>query len=125
MILFARLTTADKTEVVETPFSTGELIEQSTVSNMPKSLSLPDVDWPVPGTVIQMGVYSKLTGAESQQTDLNQLGFTPYIEKKLENDKVLYAVLLGPFTEYADTQVVKQKLGDNNLTFFERPDSRY
>ncbi|MBL4681386.1 MAG: protein phosphatase 2C domain-containing protein [Pseudomonadales bacterium] len=125
MFLFARLTTADKTEAVETPFSTGELIEQNTVSSMPTSLPLPNVNWPVPGTVIQMGVYSKLVGAESQQTELNQLGFSPYVEKKLENGSVLYAVLLGPFTEHSDTQAVKRKLEVSKLAFFERPDSRY
>lgn len=125
MVLFARLTTADKTEVVETPFSTGELVEQNMVSNMPESLSLPDIDWPVPGTVIQMGIYSKLPGAEIQQLELNQLGFKPYIEKKFESDKVLYAVLLGPFTEYSDHQLTKAKLVAHDLVYFERPDAQY
>jgi len=125
VVLFAKLTTADKTDVVETPFSTGELIEQNRVSNMPQSSSLPDLAWPVPGTVIQMGIFSKLAGAESQQTELNQLGFTPYIEKKIENNDVLYAVLLGPFAEYSNARTVKQKLKTKNLAFFERPDSRY
>jgi serine/threonine protein phosphatase PrpC/cell division protein FtsN len=125
MILFARLTTADKPGVIETPFSTGELIEQAAVSNMPKSISMPDVNWPVQGTVIQVGIYTKLVGAETQQSELNQLGFAPYIEKKIEGNGILYAVLLGPYVQDSHSADAKNQLKLHNLQYFERPDSRY
>ncbi|MFT5208806.1 MAG: serine/threonine protein phosphatase PrpC [Flavobacterium sp.] len=125
MILFARLTTADKPGVVETPFSTGELIEQTTVSSMPQTLSTPNVSWPVSGTVIQMGIFAKLTGAEFQQNKLNALGFSPYIEKKLDANNVLYALLLGPYVQGSQLLEIKDKLKSQKFDYFERPDSRY
>jgi cell division protein FtsN len=125
MFLFAKLTTADKSSVVETPFSTGELIEQTAVSSMPQTISTPNVSWPASGTVIQMGVFMKLAGAEFQQNELNKLGFFPYIEKKLEANIILYSVLLGPYVQDSQILKVKDKLKSQKLGFFERADSRY
>jgi len=125
MILFARLTTADKPATIETPFTTGELIEQSTVSSMPQSMPMPNINWPTPGTVIQMGLFTKLTGAESQQSTLNKLGFSTHIEKKLESETIFYTVLLGPFREDEKRREALIELKKHNLAYFERPDSRY
>ena len=125
MVLFAKLTTADKSIVVETPFSTGELIEQTAVSSMPQTISTPNISWPAPGTVIQMGVFTKLAGAEFQQNELNKLGFSPYIEKKLEANITLYSLLLGPYVQDSQILKIKDKLKSHKLGFFERPDSRY
>ncbi|MFT6751341.1 MAG: cell division protein FtsN, partial [Candidatus Azotimanducaceae bacterium] len=76
-------------------------------------------------TVIQMGIFAKLTGAEFQQNKLNALGFSPYIEKKLDANNVLYAVLLGPYVQGSQLLEIKDKLKSQKFDYFERPDSRY
>ena len=79
--------------------------------------NFPDTIFPTVGAKLQLGVFSKLQGAESQQIKLSSLGLTPHIEKRLDVTGTLYAVVLGPLDE-ADHRQVLRKLKTNDLSYF-------
>ena len=124
VILFARLTTAEKKTV--TPFTTAGLVQLQTTSNIPMALNdLPTINLAQPGTVIQLGIFSRLQGAESRQFDLGKIGLIPQIEKKIIDDSIMYAVLLGPFrdaTRHAETIAL---LEAQKFQYFSRPAFHY
>jgi protein phosphatase len=80
----------------------------------------PPIDLPDDGSIIQVGIFSLLDGAEDKQLILVDLGLVPYIQKRPTEDGLLYAVLLGPLSAEAYETTVAT-LNSNNLTFFQRP----
>jgi protein phosphatase len=96
------------------PFS-----QKQDISAQPKPV-FPPLDLPSDGSIIQVGIFSLLDGAEDKQLILADLGLEPYIQKRSTEDGLFYAVLLGPLSpEVYETTVVT--LNSNNLTFFQRP----
>jgi PPM family protein phosphatase len=83
----------------------------------PIARNFPDTEFPAAGAKLQLGVFSKLQGAESQQTKLSGLGLTPHIEKRLDVTGTLYALVLGPLDD-EDHQQVLRKLKKNDLNYF-------
>jgi len=83
----------------------------------PIARHFPDTKFPVAGTKLQLGVFSKLQGAEFLQTKLSSLGLTPHIEKRVDVTGTLYAVVLGPL----DKETHQHTLGElkkNGLNYF-------
>jgi serine/threonine protein phosphatase PrpC/cell division protein FtsN len=83
----------------------------------PIARNFPDTKFPTAGAKLQLGVFSKLQGAESRQTKLSSLGLTPHIEKRLDVTGTLYAVVLGPLDD-EDHQKVLRKLKKNDMNYF-------
>lgn len=83
----------------------------------PIARKFPDTVFPAAGAKLQLGLFSKLQGAESQQTKLSSFGLTPHIEKRPDVTGTLYAVILGPLDE-ADHQQALRKLKTNDLSYF-------
>ena len=77
----------------------------------------PDTKFPAARTKLQLGVFSKLRGAESLQTKLSSLGLTPHIEKRLDATGTLYAVVLGPLDKDAHQHTLRE-LKKNRLNYF-------
>ena len=84
----------------------------------PIARHFPDTKFPVAGAKLQLGVFSKLQGAESLQTKLSNLGLVPHIEKRPDVTGTLYTVVLGPLNE--DThQHTLEELKKNGLNYFQ------
>jgi len=83
----------------------------------PIARNFPDTEFPAAGAKLQLGVFSKLQGAESLQTKISSLGLTPHIEKHLDVTGMLYAVVLEPLDD-EDHQQVLRKLKENDLNYF-------
>ena len=83
----------------------------------PIARHFPDTKFPGGRTKLQLGVFSKLQGAESLQTKLSSLGLTPHIEKRLDTTGTLYAVVLGPLDEDAHKHTLRE-LKKNRLNYF-------
>ena len=84
----------------------------------PIARHFPDTKFPVARAKLQLGVFSKLQGAESLQTKLSSLGLTPHIEKRLGVTGTLYTVVLGPL----DEEIHQHTLGElkkNDLNYFQ------
>ena len=84
----------------------------------PIARNFPDTEFPTPGAKLQLGIFSKLQGAESMQTKLSSLGLTPHIEKRLDVTGTLYAVVLGPLDHEGHQQILR-KLKKNDLSYFQ------
>jgi len=84
----------------------------------PIARNFPDTEFPTPGTKLQLGIFSKLQGAESMQTELSSLGLTPHIEKRLADTGTLYAVVLEPLDRQGHQQILR-KLKKNDLNYFQ------
>lgn len=82
----------------------------------PIARNFPDAEFPTARVKLQLGLFSKLQNAESLQTKLSSLGFTPHIEKRLHITGVGYTVILGPLDD--DHQQTLKKLKENNLSYF-------
>lgn len=83
----------------------------------PIARHFPDTKFPVAGAKLQLGVFSKLQGAESLQTKLSNLGLVPHIEKRPDVTGTLYAVVLGPLDEAAHQRTLEE-LKKNSLKYF-------
>ena len=94
-----------------------EFTAVSTTSHPPPGRSLANLNAPSRGTIIQVGLFAGLRGAESQLELLNDIGLEAYIQKKHTDNGLLYAVLLGPI-EDENHAVIVAALRDNNLNFF-------
>lgn len=84
----------------------------------PIARNFPDSEFPAPGAKLQLGIFSKLQGAESMQTKLSSLGLTPHIEKRQADRGTLYAVVLGPLDHQSHQQILR-KLQKNDLNYFQ------
>ena len=84
----------------------------------PIARNFPDTEFPAPGAKLELGIFSKLQGAESMQTRLSSLGLSPHIEKRLVVTGTLYAVVLGPLDHQGHQQILR-KLKKNDLNYFQ------
>ena len=84
----------------------------------PIARNFPDTEFPAPGAKLQLGIFSKLQGAESMQTKLSSLGLRPHIEKRQADTGTLYAVILGPLDRQGHQQILG-KLKKNDLSYFQ------
>lgn len=80
--------------------------------------NFPDTEFPAPGAKLQLGIFSKLQGAESMQTKLSSLGLTPHIEKRLSATGTLYALVLRPLDHQGLQQIIR-KLKKSDLNYFQ------
>lgn len=94
------------------------LVEDLTPAE-PLVRDFPEFDFPTDGEVLQLGLFARLEGAETHQTELTGLGLEPHIEKRVSSNSVQYAVVLGPLDEQ-DHQVALRTLDRNNLPYFHR-----
>ena len=83
----------------------------------PIARHFPDTKFPVAGAKLQLGVFSKLQGADSLQTKLSNLGLIPHIEKRPDVTGTLYALVLGPLDEET-RQHTLEELKKNSLNYF-------
>ncbi len=104
----------------DAPSLQAAFVTPSEVSHPPPSKDITNVDLPKPGAIIQVGLFSKLEGAESRLETLNQLGLRAHIQKKTTDGGLLFAVLLGPLP--ADShKTVLSALKKNDLSYFHWP----
>ena len=69
------------------------------------------------GEILQLGLYRKLGGAETQQAELARLGLLAHIEKRVADTEVKYAVMIGPLNPEAHERTIA-KLTANQVTYF-------
>ena len=115
-----------------TPAPTPEAFTQITASNQSNPLPAVDlgarlntIDLPKPGTVLQLGIFSDLEGAEASQYSLSLKGFLPHIEKLRKNGVLLYAVLLGPYKQAKNLSAIQGKLNRAKVDYYQRPEYKY
>jgi hypothetical protein len=84
----------------------------------PIARNFPDTEFPAPGAKLQLGIFSKLQGAESMLTKLSSLGLTPHIEKRLDVTGTRYAIVLGPLDQKGHSQILR-KLKESDLNYFQ------
>jgi cell division septation protein DedD len=70
---------------------------------------------------LQVGLFTALNRAESQQVDLSRLGLQPYIQKRVAEKDILYAVLVGPLSQNSEYPATIDLLKANNIRYFHRP----
>ncbi|MCB1645126.1 MAG: SPOR domain-containing protein [Pseudomonadales bacterium] len=70
--------------------------------------------------VLQLGLFSRLEGAETLQQQLTLLGLLPYVHKRHDEEGLMFEVLLGPFESEADRKQSTDILKANNLAYFHR-----
>jgi serine/threonine protein phosphatase PrpC len=87
----------------------------------PRIRSFPAFDYPSSGKMIQVGLFKRLAGAESQQSRLARDGLTPHIEKRVSQNNTLYAVVLGPL-DAKSHQFATATLTANGHKYFHRED---
>ncbi len=85
----------------------------------PMTRNFPAYEFPARGTVLQVGLFSRLAGAELQQTRLTSLGLSPHIEKRASQESIRYAVVLGPL-DVDDHRKATQTLDQHQLSYFHR-----
>ena len=91
---------------------------QDSSPGKPIARHFPDTKFPVAGAKLQLGVFSKLQGAESLQTKLSNLGLVPHIEKRPDVTGTLYALVLGPLDEETHQHTLEE-LKKNGLNYFQ------
>jgi protein phosphatase len=124
MVVFSRLTTAERGD--SAPLTPNQLLPLDTEVSMPAARpGMPDIDIPKGGSVIQLGLFRRLEGAELRQQELARQGYVPFVEKKVSGDEVQFAVLLGPYYNPAQAQKVSDALNEKNINHFERSESQY
>jgi cell division protein FtsN len=89
-------------------------------TSVPARRSFPPIDLPDSGQVIQVGIFTKLSGAERKQIALTNLGLAPYVQKRITENGLQYAVLLGPLSASTHDQALAT-LTKNNYSYFHRP----
>ncbi|MBO6558226.1 MAG: serine/threonine-protein phosphatase [Pseudomonadales bacterium] len=85
----------------------------------PLERHFPEFQFPTDGEVLQLGLFARLAGAESHQTELAGLGLAPHIEKRVTAETVKYAVVLGPLDEQ-DHKIALRTLDRHKLQYFHR-----
>jgi hypothetical protein len=83
----------------------------------PIERQFPDVSFRTRGSVLHLGLFMNLTGAESYQSELTGLGLRPHIQKCNAGDGVRYAILIGPLDK-AEHQQTLAMLNANDLKYF-------
>ena len=120
--VFAGLTNSGETSPES--FSSAELIQLGAEESVPMARQgMPDIELPEPGTVLQLGLFSKLDGAEIQQQATSRKGFVPFIEKKVDGENIQFAVLLGPFYDEQQIRATSDALEQEGIRHFKRPES--
>jgi cell division septation protein DedD len=120
--VFAGLTSTNET--ASESFSSAELIQLGAEESVPMARQgMPDIGLPEPGTVLQLGLFSKLDGAEVQQQESSRKGYVPFIEKQVDGNKIQFAVLLGPFYDERQIQATSEALEREGIRHFKRPES--
>lgn len=74
------------------------------------------------GQSLQVGLFSRLQGAESRQQQLVQLGLLPHIEKRIEGGITRYAVIVGPLSENAYSSALT-RLQAHGIGYFHRSEA--
>lgn len=65
---------------------------------------------------IQVGSFSKASGADEQKASLNMLGYEPRIEKnRLHDGQVVHRVLLGPYPDLESANRTRTKLHSQQI----------
>ena len=65
---------------------------------------------------IQVGSFSKATGAEAQKAKLSILGYEPHIEKnRLHDGKVVHRVVLGPYPDLESANRTRTRLHSQQI----------
>jgi len=124
VIVFARFTTAERTEPES--FASVQLVPMETIDVVPIARQgMPNIALPETGTVLQLGLFSKLEAAETRQQEASLKGYVPFIEKKINQDGVQFAVLLGPYYDEHSAESVSKALDQEGLNHFIRPDTHY
>jgi serine/threonine protein phosphatase PrpC len=124
VVVFARLTTADRSESTEFPVP--QMVQLETEDAIPVARrGIPDIKLPETGTVLQLGLFSRLEGAEIRQQEASRQGFVPFIEKKISMDEVQYVVLLGPYYDQQSMLKTSNALERVGIKHFQRPDAQY
>jgi serine/threonine protein phosphatase PrpC len=124
VIVFARLTTADRSESTEFPVP--QMVQLETEDAIPVARQgIPDIKLPETGTVLQLGLFSRLEGAEIRQQEASRQGYVPFIEKKISMDEVQYVVLLGPYYDQQSMLKTSNALEREGIKHFQRPDAQY
>ncbi len=72
---------------------------EAPLSTQPTPRHFPEISFENHGTVLQVGIFKRLEGAESQQTELAKLGLAPHIEKRITDTGTHYAVVIGPLDQ--------------------------
>ena len=108
-----------KTDSGERPGKPEAFSQQEEVSQY-AGRSFPAIDLPENGPVIQVGVFTRLEGAEKKQIALSQLGLESYVQKRSTENGLQYAVLMGPLSAEIHQSTVAT-LTANNLSYFHRP----
>lgn len=122
VVAFAGYTSTDSIEPAS--FSSTQLVQIGTDDMVPIARKdMPDIDLPTPGTVLQLGLFSHLDGAEIRQQEASRKGHLPYIEKKVNGDTIQFAVLMGPYYDTQDIETTSAALDRDGIDHFERPDS--
>ncbi|MCZ6501759.1 MAG: protein phosphatase 2C domain-containing protein [Gammaproteobacteria bacterium] len=116
LAIFVTVANVDSGEKPEKP---EEFNQQEEISGLTRR-EFPAIDLPVIGPIIQVGVFTKLEGAEEKQIALSQLGLESYVHKRSTENGLLYAVLLGPLSAEIHRSTVAT-LTANNLSYFHRP----
>ncbi len=86
----------------------------------PIARSFPDVEFPTQGQVIQVGLFTRLSGAEELQGQLTSLGLAPHIEKRVTSEgSTSYAIVLGPLDDNLH-QIAVTTLDESGHSYFHR-----
>ena len=92
----------------------------NTEISVPERRRFPPIDLPSEGQVIQVGIFTKLSGAERKQIALTHLGLDPYVQKRVTENGLQYAVLLDPLSSMTHDEALAT-LTENNYSYFHRP----
>ncbi len=72
---------------------------------------------PLAGPVLQVGLFGRLQGAESEQQRLATIGLLPTIRKRQSQDGIQYALVIGPIAESRYPGTVAN-LKENGIAYF-------
>ena len=73
-----------------------------------------------PGTVYQLGVFSKLESAEKVQSDLLSLGLEANVDKRVAETGFQYIVMLGPYRDPESKNRVRSILDHEQIGYYLR-----
>ena len=124
VVVFASFTTADRAGSSEFPVP--QMVQLETEDAIPLAQQgIPDIKLPETGTLLQLGLFSRLEGAEIRQQETSRKGYVPFIEKKISMDKVQYVVLLGPYYDQQSMLKTSIELEREGIKHFQRLDAPY